>query len=203
MYREKFTFTVIFASLDCDGIMLCAGMRRDRQCTDNVTARRVRVASHYESVSVFLRQLSGIQSACAVLYCHLWPICLYRILPDCFTNNTIFGIRSLSMKRVFWFSLELYLKYFSLQEEFGEILSPMYIGIHVQGPLFLSDFNADGTGFNTCKECHKTQSLWNHTTTDHKEGEQLEDRKNVGESSCNCGDGTDQRVQSLLIIIFF
>ena len=26
---------------------------------------------------------------------------------------------------------------------------------------------------------------WNHTTTDYKEGEELEDRRNVGESSCN------------------
>jgi len=26
----------------------------------------------------------------------------------------------------------------------------------------------------------------------HKEGEQLEDRRNVGENSCNSGDGTDQ-----------
>ena len=55
--------------------------------------------------------------------------------------------------------------------------------------------------FNTCKECHKTESLWNRTTTDHKEGEQLEDRRNVGESSCNFGDGTDQRVQSLMFMI--
>ena len=55
--------------------------------------------------------------------------------------------------------------------------------------------------FNTCKECHKTESLWNHTATDRKEGEQLEDRRSVGESSCNCGDGTDQRVQSLMFII--
>jgi len=31
-----------------------------------------------------------------------------------------------------------------------------------------------------------------HTTTDQKEGEQLEDRRNVGENSCNSGDGTDQ-----------
>ena len=61
--------------------------------------------------------------------------------------------------------------------------------------------NADGTGFNTCKECHKTESLWNHTTTDHKEREQLEDRRNVGESSCNFGDGTDQRVQSLMFMM--
>ena len=60
--------------------------------------------------------------------------------------------------------------------------------------------NTDGTGFNTCKECHKTESLWNHTTTDHKEGEQLEDR-NVGESSCSFGDGTDHRVQSLMFMM--
>ena len=36
-----------------------------------------------------------------------------------------------------------------------------------------------GTGFYTCQECHKTESLWNHTTTDHREGEQLEDRKTL------------------------
>ena len=34
-----------------------------------------------------------------------------------------------------------------------------------------------------------------------KEGEQLEDRRNVGESSCNFGDGTDQRVQSLTFMM--
>jgi len=58
--------------------------------------------------------------------------------------------------------------------------------------------NTGGTGFYTCKECHKTESLWNRTTTDHRDGEQLEDQRNVGESSCNSRDGTDQRVQSLM-----
>ena len=61
--------------------------------------------------------------------------------------------------------------------------------------------NNDGTGFHTCKECHKTESLWNHTTTDHMEGEQLEDRRSVGASSCNCGDGKDQRVRSLMFMM--
>ena len=61
--------------------------------------------------------------------------------------------------------------------------------------------NTDGTGFNTCKECHKTESLINHTTTNQKEREQLEDRRNGGESSCNFGDGTDQRVQSLMFMM--
>ena len=40
--------------------------------------------------------------------------------------------------------------------------------------------NTDGTGFYPCKECHQIESLWHHITTDHKEGEQLEDRRNVG-----------------------
>jgi len=61
--------------------------------------------------------------------------------------------------------------------------------------------NTDGTGFHTYKECHKTEYLWNHTTTDHKEGEQLEDRRSVGASSCNSGDGTDQRVQSFMFMM--
>jgi len=64
--------------------------------------------------------------------------------------------------------------------------------------------NTDGTGFNTCKECHKTKSLWNHTTTDHKEGEQMEDRRNVRnvwDSSCNFGDGTDQSAQSFMFMM--
>ena len=61
--------------------------------------------------------------------------------------------------------------------------------------------NTDGTGFSTCKEYYKTESLWNYTTTDHKEGEQLEDRRNVGKNSCNFGDGTDQRVKSFMFII--
>ena len=29
----------------------------------------------------------------------------------------------------------------------------------------------------------------------------MEDRRNVGESSCNSGDGTDQRVQSLMFMM--
>ena len=45
---------------------------------------------------------------------------------------------------------------------------------------------------NWLSHLHKTESLWNHTTTDHKEGEQMEDRRSVGASSCNSGDGTDQ-----------
>jgi len=61
--------------------------------------------------------------------------------------------------------------------------------------------NTDGTAFSTYKECHKTEFLSNHTTTDHKKGGQFEDRRNVGGSSCNSGDGTDKRVQSLMFMM--
>jgi hypothetical protein len=59
----------------------------------------------------------------------------------------------------------------------------------------------EGTGFYTFKECHKTESLHNHTATAHKERERLGDRRNVGESSCNSGDGTGQMAQPLMFMI--
>jgi hypothetical protein len=61
--------------------------------------------------------------------------------------------------------------------------------------------NTERTGFYTCKEFHKTESLQNHTTTVHREREKLGDQRNVGESSCNCGDGTGQRTHSLMFMM--
>jgi hypothetical protein len=61
--------------------------------------------------------------------------------------------------------------------------------------------NTEGAGFYTCKECHKTESLQNHTATVHKEREQLGDRRNVGESSCNSGDGRGQMAQPLMFMM--
>ena len=56
--------------------------------------------------------------------------------------------------------------------------------------------------FTVCGHCPSLHAEGlNHTTTDYKEGEQLEDRRNVGEISCNFGDGTDQRVQSLILLL--
>jgi len=51
-------------------------------------------------------------------------------------------------------------------------------------------------------ELRITDILDNDTTTDHKAGgEQLEDRRSFGACSCNSGDGTDQRVQSLMFMM--
>jgi hypothetical protein len=38
---------------------------------------------------------------------HLWPVCLYNILPRYLLHSTIFGKKLLNMKCVFWFSLQL------------------------------------------------------------------------------------------------
>jgi hypothetical protein len=61
--------------------------------------------------------------------------------------------------------------------------------------------NTEGTGFYTCKECHKTESLQNRTATAHRERERLGDQRNVGESSCKSGDGTGQMAQSLMFMM--
>jgi hypothetical protein len=53
----------------------------------------------------------------------------------------------------------------------------------------------------TCKECHKTEFLQNHTATVHKERERLGDRRNVGENSCNCGDETGQKAQHYMFMM--
>ena len=61
--------------------------------------------------------------------------------------------------------------------------------------------NTEGTGSQTYKECHKTESLWNHTSTAHKEREQLGDWRSNGESSCNSGDGTGQMAQPWMFMM--
>ena len=61
--------------------------------------------------------------------------------------------------------------------------------------------NTEGTGFYTCKECHTTESLSKHTTTIHKEREQSGDQRNVGENTCNSGDGTGQMAQPLMFMM--
>ena len=49
-----------------------------------------------------------MQSACAVLYCHLWPLQLYSIIPHYLIKDTIFGKKLLNKKCVFCFTLQLW-----------------------------------------------------------------------------------------------
>jgi len=57
-----------------------------------------------------------MQCACAVFYCHPWPVWFYRIFPHCLVNGTIFGKKKklLNTKRVFCLSLQLLAETFSI-----------------------------------------------------------------------------------------
>lgn len=83
-------------------------IEQDRQRTYSVTLRRVIVTIvtvenqqvlHILTVSVAL--VIQKQSACAVLYCHLWRVWLYHIFPRYLINRTIFEKKILDMKCVF------------------------------------------------------------------------------------------------------
>jgi hypothetical protein len=58
--------------------------------------------THSECVCVCLEpELTSMQSACAVLYCHLWPDQLYRDFPHYLINDTTFGKKLLTTNCVF------------------------------------------------------------------------------------------------------
>jgi len=77
----------------------------------------------------------------AVLYCYLWLIRLYHISPRYLINGTIFCKKVIKHKICFDFFYKFFRTHFSFNEEFSEILSQIYLGLHVEYPLFLSGFN--------------------------------------------------------------
>ena len=60
----------------------------------------------------------------------------------------------------FDFLFKFYLKHFSFYEELSEILSHMYIGIHVKFPLFLSDFKENWIFLTNFRKTLKYKTLW-------------------------------------------
>jgi len=52
----------------------------------------LRVCHHIsDAVYYIFWVLSSMQSACAILYCRLWPVWFCRIFPHCLINGTTFG----------------------------------------------------------------------------------------------------------------
>jgi len=56
-----------------------------------------------------------------------------------------FRKKTLNIKCVFWFSLQICLKYFSYKEELSDTLLKMYISLFIKYPLFLSYFSKTWT----------------------------------------------------------
>ena len=101
-----------------------------------------------------------MQSACALLYCHLWHIRLYHIFQHYLINSAIFGKTQLNTKFVFWFSVQHL-------SETGPILSSserdtinIYIGIHVKCPLFLSEFSDTWISSTDFRKILRYQISW-------------------------------------------
>ena len=77
---------------------------------------------------------------CAAL-CYLWPVCLYPIFSRYLMNGTIFGKTLLTIKCVFWFSLQLLSEtLLVLRRIQGDIIINV-LRRHVKYPLFLSYLN--------------------------------------------------------------
>jgi hypothetical protein len=55
-----------------------------------------------------------MQSACAVLYCHLWPVWLYHIFPHYLTNGTILKKKIVEHKMYFDFVYKFFSETFHI-----------------------------------------------------------------------------------------
>jgi hypothetical protein len=104
-------------------------IQQDRQCTQNVTLRRVRATTVAVAKQQALHILCvlfvalGIQQACR-RHIVMWPVRLYDVFPRCLTNGKIFGGGELLHANVYFDLLYNFcLKNFSLYEEMGEIQS--------------------------------------------------------------------------------
>ena len=75
-------------------------------------------------------------------YCHLWSVRLCTLFLHYLKKARIsMKIKSIYIKYVFWFFLQVCPKLFSLYVELSEIFFKIYIGCRVQWLLLLSDFN--------------------------------------------------------------
>jgi hypothetical protein len=85
----------------------------DRQCTYNVTLRRVLATivvvenNNYYFFCVCVCRLRYPACNEHAPYSHLWPAALYNIFPRYIINVTISYKKLLNLKCVFWFSLQL------------------------------------------------------------------------------------------------
>jgi hypothetical protein len=95
---RRFKWTRPFRRKTKSGFCACA-ITFQTQYIYNVTLRRVLVTIvavekqkvlHILSVCLW-PSLFRTQSACAVLYCYLWPVPLYHVCPRYLINGTIFG----------------------------------------------------------------------------------------------------------------
>ena len=82
-----------------------------------------------------------MQSACAVLHCHLWPVWFHTVFPHYLINGKIFGKKLLNVKCAFWLSLQLLSETFLILWKIQRDIITNVHSLHVTCPLFLLYFN--------------------------------------------------------------
>ena len=126
--------------------------KRDRQCTCNVVLRCVRVTivaveKHTFCVCVCVcvclfsclsYPACKLHLFCTILYCHLWPVWLYRIFPHYLIKGEIFRKQITEHQRCVLIFFTMSEKN-CLFQEVSKTVSEMCIGLHVKYPLCLSD----------------------------------------------------------------
>jgi hypothetical protein len=101
-----------------------------------------------------------MQSVCAVLYCHLWPVSLYHIFTHYLINGKILEKKLFNIKCVFWFSLQLLSETFLILKR---IQWNIVINVHRSSckvPLLLSDFNETWIFSTVFRDILKYQISW-------------------------------------------
>ena len=70
--------------------------------------------------------LSGMQSALAASYCHLWPVLRYRFLPHYLINGMIFGKHLIKVKFISSFCTNLPETFLILRKIYRDIMTHVH-----------------------------------------------------------------------------
>jgi hypothetical protein len=140
--------------------------QQDRQCTYNVSFRRVRPTIVTVEKQWLLQSLSvsvalGTQHAMRMRHIVIWSARLYRIFPNFLINGTILEKKKfLNTKYVFWFSLQVFSETFLILRRNERDMIKMYVGLRVKHSLFFSDFNQNWNFSTDFGKIIKHQLSW-------------------------------------------
>jgi hypothetical protein len=110
-----------------------------------------------------------MQSACAVLHCHLWPLWLYRIFRHYFTNVTVLGKNLLSIKRVPLFFLQslsdTFLILGIIQRDIRNVKtsSKVHIFVRLSSNMNFLDTFSENAQISDCIKIRLMEARFSHT----------------------------------------
>jgi len=146
-------------------------LKPDRQCTYNVTLRRVlaTIMCVCVCVCVYIYICSLGYPACNehAPYFHLWPAPLYSTFPHYLTKGRIFGKKKVTEPKMYvlFFSTTFVWNIPILRRNEQDKIKKMYFGLHVKYPSFFSDFNEILTFSTDFRNILKYQISWKKSSS--------------------------------------